>query len=877
MAKTTKLNDTEIYKHKSAKRKNNPTEQTEPHMDDDQRVPQPFQPEMLDRDDKPRLAWQRFTQPTKAHDSFPLYTREKLHPGLFARWLQYGAEVEGSGLMSLWHDFNGFPSEDAKFEWYQHEINWSNRLIHGESAQVISSLIANDNMAGQVQMIYFDPPYGDDFKANFQPLTTSTTVKDNDKVNDSYTIRAFRDTYEREIHSYLDLMYEKLVLCRNLLADTGSIFLQIGDENIHRLAIVMDEVFRPENRVATIPFVTTGGSSSKTLSSVADFLLWYAKDKSQVKFNQLYEPMDEEEKILISGGWATGVEFADGSSRGLTTPEREGGWADMEEDCKFFKMTPITSQGEAAPGKDGERGRSEPYIPKGHALVNERGIKSIPCSKGRHWSVSHEGLERLEKINRLHLSSDGKTLHWKFYMSEMPGRRIHNVWQEQSSERNKRYVVQTAEKIIRRAMLMATDPGDLVFDPTCGGGTTAVVAEEWGRRWITCDTSPIAISLARQRIATRAYPYWVLADSLEGRRAEIEILQKLGGDVSSVPTTGGESKDPAKGFVYKRVPYVTAKRLAYDLPQIYTCLVDQPVKNKGKVRVASPFSVESTSGVEFEPFAKEKTDPEQDSEEEYLQRVVNYLKRDGATDSKGNVSFEIVDITELDDPSYVTHEVEYRTDGGTATAGMMLVGDEARASRISIQQAATETRKHFKDAKVLFVVAFESEMGSKQQGKDSIGNVRVVHIRPNRDLAEAELKESSGHRAFTIQGEPDIAVHQSTEEEGWIEVEVLGFDVFDPRTGETEHHDGNSGIACWMLDINFDGTSFYAHRIHFPADGEDDLKKLAGKLKVSKDSLRYLATLSTRSAPFPPPTDGHGVAVRVITASGDESTVEIDI
>lgn len=876
MAKTTKLNDTEIYKHESAKRKNNPTEQTEPHMEDDQRVPQPFQPEMLDRDDNPRLAWQRFTQPTKAHDSFPLYTREKLHPGLFARWLQYGAEVEGSGLMSLWHDFNGFPSEDAKFEWYQHEINWSNRLIHGESAQVMSSLITNDNMAGQVQMIYFDPPYGDDFKANFQPLTTSTTVKDNDKVNDSYTIRAFRDTYEREIHSYLDMMYEKLVLCRNMLADTGSIFLQIGDENIHRLAIVMDEVFRPENRVATISYVTSGGSSANTLPSVADYLLWYAKDKSQVKYKHLYEVRTTDDFLEQDGGYS-GAEFADGTSRHLTGDERKGEWRDLPSATRLYMRIPLTSMGEAAPGKGTEPGLSDPYIIKDDALAREIGKRSIACPQGKHWRVSHKGLDCLVERNRLIVADNHDNLHWKWYYDERPGRRLNNVWSDQASTTNKRYVVQTAEKIIRRAMLMATDPGDLVFDPTCGSGTTAVVAEEWGRRWITCDTSPIAISLARQRIATRAYPYWVLADSLEGRRAEIEILQKLDGDTSLVSTTGEESRDPAKGFVYERVPYVSAKTLAYDLPQTYTYLVDRPKKAKGKVRVASPFSVESTSGVEFEPFAIDERSSEQDSEEDYLQRVVNYLKRDGATDSKGNVSFEIVDITELDDPGYVTHEVEYRTDGGTATAGMMLVGDEARASRISIQQAATETRKHFKGAKVLFVVAFESEMGSKQQGKDNIGNVRVVHIRPNRDLAEAELKGSSGHRAFTIQGEPDIAVHQSTQEEGWIEVEVLGFDVFDPRTGETEHHDGNSGIACWMLDINFDGTSFYAHRIHFPADGKTDLKKLADKLRVKEASLRYQATLSTRSAPFPPPTDGHGVAVRVITASGDESTVEIEL
>ena len=311
MARRVTNKTTDQYTHPSAKRVNLPTEQTGKTMSDTDRQPILHQPHTREIDDEPILAWNR--QPTNqtGHAAHPLYVREKVHPAAFIKLLQGGGEQP-----QLFKDFNGLPSPDAAYEWYQHAANWSNRLIHGESTRVMASLLARENMTGKVQMIYFDPPYGMGYKSNFQVSIKNREVPENAKgrPHDTRTIRAFRDTYERGIHSYLDLTREKLVLMRELLADTGSLFMQIGDENVLRVGLLLDEVFGSENRVCLIPFATTSGSSSKTLPSVADFLLWYAKDIQQVKYHQLYEPLTRAEKVKYMSSYVS-VELQNGSTR----------------------------------------------------------------------------------------------------------------------------------------------------------------------------------------------------------------------------------------------------------------------------------------------------------------------------------------------------------------------------------------------------------------------------------------------------------------------------------------------------------------------------------------------------------------------------------
>lgn len=955
MSRQSKKKPSDSYDYSSADRSNLPTEQTESLIDDDTRGPLPYTPDGRndktnpeevtpngrERDEEPVLAWQRELDPTKTtYDAFPLYVKEKVHPGAFARWLQDGNAADAAE-QALFDDFNGLPSDDAKFEWYQHKGNWQNRLIHGESAQVMSSLLRREGMAGQVQMIYFDPPYGINFKSNFQPASDDLNVTENAKglPNDPRTIRAFRDTYTRGIHSYLDQMLEKLTLARELLSETGSMFVQIGDENVMRVGMLMDEVFGPENRISLIPFVTRGSSSAKKLPSVADFFLWYAKDASRAKYRQLYEDTSDFDEWLSLSTSFSGVDLPNGKSRYLTADERtRGAWRDLPPGSKYFTVFPVTSQGEAASGTADAPGRSDPWYPKNPEDFFD--LDSIQCPRGRHWSVSHDGLDRLAETNRLFLASEDGYLRWKRYLEETPGRRSRNVWADMANENSKRYVVQTAEKTIRRAMLMSTDPGDLVLDITCGSGTTATVAETWGRRWITCDTSPVTIAIARQRIAAQTYPYWVLHDSEEGVAAEAKLVEEAGGTPARPVANATYGHDPAKGFVYRRVPFVSAKTLAYGLTQTPTHLVDDPERADEKVRLASPFTVESTTATTLAPMSghpppggepgtepgtepaaassiEPAANPSADSAADpsanpaaassddrakdrshgpksgpepppssasaassnrdaaYVDRILETLQRTGASNVFGDEALEVLAIEPLPEPDLVTHELTYATEGGPARGGLLVAPEDSPVTREVIRLAAQEAREHISQAKTLFVVAYESELGSQPHDgmTDRVGAVEVVHIRPHRDLQLDELKDEKGHRAFTMLGEPEVKIHE-VGDDGEVEVEVLGFDTFDPRTGETTHGDAKGDIACWMIDTSFDGESFFARRLHFPATGEKDMRKLAKDLGVGLDTLRFKRTLTTRSAPFKPPAHGR-IAVRIITTTGDEMTLEI--
>ena len=360
---------------------------------------------------------------------------------------------------------------------------------------------------------------------------------------------------------------------RELLADTGSLFMQIGDENVHRAALLLDGVFGAENRVATIPYATAGSSSARTLSSVADFLLWYAKDKTQVKYDQLYESLSRAEKVAHMSSYAM-VELDDGSTRSLTPEERDDPDACLPEGARLYRRMRLASPGTSTTG------RSDPFRWKGC---------DWPCPSGEQWRVSMEGMDRLADLGRLDAAGPGSALSWKRYEHEVPGRRIHNMWHQQMSASDKRYVVQTADTVIERCLLMATDPGDLVLDPTCGGATTALAAEKWGRRWMTCDTSPVAVSIARQRLATATFPYWTLSDSADGAQQEAQ----LSGKPPAVQPEGGWGNDPAQGFVCERVPQVSAGVLAYDRDPDPIMLVDRPRKKRAVTRVASPLTVES--------------------------------------------------------------------------------------------------------------------------------------------------------------------------------------------------------------------------------------------------------------------------------------------
>jgi len=579
-------------------------------MASDQRAPSQFQVPLRDsgldaeqattdrtREPEPRLAWDRRGRTSQDDGPVgfagrPLYIREKVHPLAMIDQLR---KPDIASDMSLFDDFNGLPPDAQKWEFYQHTGNWQNRLIHGDSSDVMQSLIARDGLAGQVQMIYFDPPYGISFKSNFMTATDRLETKDGLEgvpAGDTAPVKAFRDTYERGIHSYLDGIHERLILFRELLKDSGSLFLQIGDENIHRLAVLCDEVFGHHNRVATITWRPTGGAAAKRIPETASYLLWYAKDKDRVKYRQLYEPLTRRDKLDIFT-WAAMVELADGTCRPLTAEERRDPDGTLGPHDRIYCRTALTSQH---------------YSPTRTCYFEYESVLYHPGST-RHWCVSTpeertrtngkrevrasgasspgeepdnglSGMERLAQLERLDGTGPGGRLHWKWYEDEVPGRRIDNVWPKQKRPR-KRYTVQTADAIIERCILMSTDPGDIVLDPTCGSGVTAQMAEEWGRRWITIDVGRVAIAIARRHLLTTVHPWYKTLD-------------------------GGS--DPAAGLEVETIQRVSAATLAYDQvddPENTIFLVDRPKRDRTRWRMTGPFTVESASPYSYLPFAEE--------------------------------------------------------------------------------------------------------------------------------------------------------------------------------------------------------------------------------------------------------------------------------
>ena len=827
------------YTHESAGRPNLPTAETQDMMPDEEQQPQTFAVERR-RGEEPTLNWARAGGPGESqYDAYPLYIREKVHPGAFVQSLQ----TAGSDQLGLFEDFNGLPPE-ASYEWYRHTGNWQNRLIHGESARVMASLAGREGLAGQVQMIFFDPPYGIGFKSNFQVAVRQRETKENRQglPADPKMIRAFRDTYERGIDSYLDQMLEKLTLARQLLTESGSIFVQIGDENVHRMAIVLDEVFGHENRVATIPFATSGSASSRTLPSVADFLLWYAKDVAQVKYRQIYEHLSRREKIKHMSSYVM-VEKADGTARKLTKEEKLN--TDILPDgARLFRRTPLTSQGRSTTG------RSEPYFWDG---------VRYDCPETAQWAVSMEGLDRLSELNRLDSAGPGKALHWRWYEEEVPGRKINNIWHRPMSTSDKVYVVQTANSVIERCLLMSTDPGDLVFDPTCGSGTTAQAAEKWGRRWITCDTSNVAVAVARQRFTTSTHPYWTIDDQSNG---------------SSQLDRG--SSDPAAGFIYEKVRHVSARRLADDNPPEYHELFDRPQKTRGVVRVCSPFTVESETPYAYLPvsgLAEDRSDHARAAlaQGEFEKRVIDTLLATGISNSAASPTIQINEVEPWpgQEGSLVTHKARYRLGASQEKeAAVMIAAEDVTVTPALLSAAVNESAKQVYGTELLIAAAFAFDPATSDLTK--VGRVDISRVQMNRDLQIGELNPDQASEAFVMLGEPDLAINQ--DEDGQWQVEVRGFDTFNPRTGGVDGGK-DSDIACWMIDTDHDERSFFARRIHFPnAQSDRQVKRLRRALGQGLDQLKWEAAFSTKSAPFPTPQTGK-IAVKIITETGIEMTV----
>ena len=831
------------YEHKAAKRTNIPTDQDSVFMTDEDRERVEFSPEPAGTGG-PVLSWRRGpgVRDGVTTDALPLYIHEKVNPSAFVEQLSRDANQ-----MDWFAEFNGLPA-DAKYDWYKYKGHWSNRIIRGNSVDVMASLAAKEGMSGQVQMVFFDPPYGINFASNYQ----SSTRKRGGSTppTEAPSRKAFRDTYIDGLHSYMDAVFKAAVHARALLAESGSFFLQIGTENIHRLSIVLDEVFGPENRVATIAFAKSGATSAKHLSQVADFLLWYAKDKDQVSYHQLYEPLTRKQKIEHMSSYAM-VELPDGTTRNLTSDERDDPDKHLPEGVRLFRRMPLTSQGESTTG------RSDDYPWNG---------TKYPCPPGRQWSVDIEdGMDRLAAKGRLVESGRGE-LAWKRYEEEIAGRRVHNLWHESQSPSDMHYVVETAESTIERCILMTTDPGDLVLDPTCGSGTTAVVAERWGRRWITIDASAIPVALCRQRILSSVHKWYLTLDDSEGQREEALLAGRLE-EYQKDPGPLRSGADPAAGFVYERVPYVSAAHLAYDQPPKATLLVNRPILKNGVKRISAPFTVESHSPwVYVSPSAPEETDVRASERETGIrENVVSALAAAGIPASDGSGDrwrFDSIELWDGDDPtSHITHEAILRGSGDRVA--IAAVPDDRTAGITLIDTAAKAAAR--RDFRKLVVVAFHFEADARNEQRGKLG---IALVQANRDLTIGELRSGKEDTAFVLVGEPEVELIKRSD--GKWQVTIKGYNVYDPSSGNVRPGGKPADIDCWMLDTDYDGTSFFARRIHFPVKSHDrQIRRLKGALGSRIDPAQWKFMESLTSAPFSSPPGGR-VAVRIVTAFGDE-------
>lgn len=728
-------------------------------------------------------------------------------------------------------------------DFYKHAHNWSNRLIAGDSLLVMNSLLEKEGMAGQVQMVYIDPPYGIKYGSNFQPFVNKRDVKDGkdeDITTEPEMIKAFRDTWELGIHSYITYLRDRLLLAEELLTESGSCFVQISDENIHIVRIIMDEIFGPKNFVCCITFTKTRGQVQTTTTPVVcDYLIHYAKEKSKVKYRQLFM-----EKTLGEVGTAEfkNVELSDRTIRRIT-PEEYNNPKLLPSEARIFATTPIVS--------DGYSEKNSQDIELEH-----KGEKfTLRCGPKRHWSVGVEGTRKLWIIGRL-LRKEGLRI-FKSYLYDFPYSPLTNVWPDLRGETDMSYVVQTNRIVLQRCILMTTDPGDLVFDPTCGSGTTAYVAEQWGRRWITCDTSRVSLTLARQRIMAALFDYFKLAHPLEG--------------VSS-------------GFKYKIVSHITRSSLAKNEPAPEETLYDQPCIDNSKARVTGPFTVEAVPAQAVKPLDEIEEQPASDeSVVRSGETLRQYEWRDELLKTgirgKAGQRIKFSRVEPMGGTHWLHADAESKEDKpqrAVISFGPEHQPLEQRQVALAIEEAQLLVPK----PKIIVFAAFQFDPeAAKDIDETDWPGVTLLKAQMNADMLTDDLKKKrSSNESFWLIGQPDVKLKkiEKGEDAGKYQIEVLGFDYYNTRTGNIDSG-GTDKIAMWMLDTDYDGRSLLPRQVFFPMAGpKEGWSRLAKNLKAEIDEELIEAYRGTVSLPFES-GDNKRVAVKIIDDRGIESLKILDV
>jgi adenine-specific DNA-methyltransferase len=904
------------YKYQD-RRKNIPTHELRDFVAEIEKTPKDI---LYPRDPSldPQLVWKGKDEQDRedlAVPAVPIYIQEKILPKAIIEEVRAQARKDKpEPQASLFADFNGIDFEEL-VDFYRHEQNWTNRLILGDSLLVMTSLAEKEGLKGQVQMIYLDPPYGIKFGSNWQVSTRKRDVKDGnigDLTRQPEQIRAYRDTWKLGIHSYLAYLRDRLTVARELLTETGSIFVQIGDENVHLVRCLMDEVFGDNNFCALITMWKTSGATASRLPTVSDYLLWYAKNVDQVKYRQLYfqKGIGEEGSAEYKS-----IELPDGLRRPLS--KKELSRPELIQDMsRLFRPSPMTSQSASV-------STTVPF--------HYEGKDFLPGSGG--WKTNQYGFLKLIKAGRI-IRRD-KSLSYIRYLDDFPVIPITNLWLDtrwgfDASERI--YVVQTNIKAVQRCLLMTTDPGDLVLDPTCGSGTTGYVAEHWGRRWITLDTSRVALALARTRLMAAKYPYYLLADSPEGIKKEGELTGQMPPDYR----TEGDLK---KGFVYKRVPHVTLKAIAnneeidviyakrqeklgplrqelsrllsqtweeWQLPreagetwppaakdllaQWWTLrrerqqeidaaiarradtelLYDQPFEDGKRLRVTGPFTVESLSPHRVLAPEVELPDSEARAHREadlgqFETMILDNLKKAGV---QNTVKHERLKFERLEPYAgeWLHAEGEYAEADGAGRRVAVCIGPEhGTVGPDLIKEAAKEAVKGV-GFDLLIICGFAFDPHVAEEAK-RYGKLTVLTARMNPDLAMGDelLKKTGAGNLFMVFGEPDVEVRP--QQDGKIVVQIKGLDIYDPTTGQIRSS-STDDLAAWFIDTNYNGESFFVRHAYFTG-ADQPYDKLKRALRADIDEAAWSTLYSTTSRPFPKPATGK-IAIKVINHYGDE-------
>ena len=848
----------------------------------------------------------------------PIYIQEHIHPhALIEDFRNNVAKQASTEQLDLFaRSFEGDLDFEQKVDFYNHEADWSNRMILGDSLLVMNSLAEKEGLRGKVQCIYIDPPYGIKFGSNWQTSTRKRDVKDGkleEVTRQPEQIRAFRDTWEKGIHSYLSYLRDRLVVARELLTESGSCFVQIGDENVHRVRCLMDEVFGSENFCSLIIAKKTGGLGTDLLKGVADYVVWYSKIRDLVKYRQLH--LDKVQGV----GSSTGARYNQVSSpdlsvqRPLTKIEKDNTNL-LPEGWRTYRLDNLLSSGYTTSCIFSFKHQKYSYIPGGQ----------------RSWKTNRSGMETLDRAGRL--QGTPKSLQYVRYLEDFAAYEISNVWDDISVGTDKIYVVQTAQKMLERCILMTTDPGDLVLDPTCGSGTTATVAEQWGRRWITIDTSRVALALARTRLMTAKYPYYLLQDSPEGVQKEAELKARK---IPNVETKG----DIRKGFVYKTVPHITLKAIAnneeideihgrwqeklepcraelnqllkltweeWEIPseteKSWTdkakelhqqwwdwrqqrqqeidasiarradqeTLYDRPYEDKNRLRVTGPFTVESLSPHRvLDPNGdrpRSEQTGQQQASDQFEVRILENLRTAGVQNTKKNERLKLDTLEPHIGGDYIHAIGQYLDkDGNTREVAVSIGPEYGTVGNDHIREAAKEAVQGI-GFDTLVVCGFAFDANVSEQAK-KMGRLPVIIARMNPDLLLGDdlLKKTSAANLFTVFGEPDLDI--APQDDGQIVVKLNGLDIYDPTTGQIRSSTTDD-IACWFIDTCYNDESFFVRHAYFTG-ADKPYEKLKKTLKAEIDPDAWSELYSTESRAFAKPETGK-IAIKVINHYGDE-------